>query len=262
MKSENGWLTPTKKLWVLTFWPLKTWAHTQAYMSIHIGLSFMLMGQWLSALTHLSLTITLIRLISYLRNRLKGQLAKTLHLVVCVGLCVFCFCIFLSVFIYASLYVFHCVCARVNVCACLCLCAPLQDISIGRPILSSLWVDFKGEEISAGFSRLVNSLSPESGVFSSCVCMGVCAYLTLLTVCVCMCLCTCTCVHVFKCIHWLPKHWLMAIKKAFTRGSIPPSRCWCLYVRACVCEKMYWMQAFSCMEENMHELCVCVHRVC
>lgn len=205
---------------------------------------------------------SLIRLISYLRNRLKGQLAKTLHLVVCVGLCVFCFCIFLSVFIYATLYVFHCVCACVSVCACVCLCAPLQDISIGRPILSSLWVDFKGEEISAGFSRLVNSLSPESGVFSSCVCMGVCAYLSLLTVCVCMCLCTCTCVHVFKCIHWLPKHWLMAIKKAFTRGSISPSRCWCLYVRACVCEKMYWMQAFSCMEENMHELYVCVYTVC
>lgn len=144
---------------------------------------------------------SLIRLISYLRNRLKGQLAKTLHLVVCVGLCVFCFCIFLSVFIYASLYVFHCVCARVNVCACVCLCAPLQDISIGRPILSSLWVDFKGEEISAGFSRLVNSLSPESGVFSSCVCMGVCAYLTLLTVCVCvyvsvyMHLCSCLQMH-------------------------------------------------------------------
>lgn len=64
---------------------------------------------------------------------------------------------------YASLYR--------SVCACVSHCG---DISIGRPILSSLRVDFKGEEISAGFSRLVNSLSPESGVFSTCVCVYVC----------------------------------------------------------------------------------------
>lgn len=44
-----------------TFWPLKTRTHkhTQVYTSKHPGLSFMLMGQWLSAPTHLSLTITL-----------------------------------------------------------------------------------------------------------------------------------------------------------------------------------------------------------
>lgn len=49
----------------------------------------------------------------------------------------------------------------------------MGDISIGRPILSSLRLDFKGEEISAGFSRLVTSLSPESGVFATCVCARV-----------------------------------------------------------------------------------------
>lgn len=62
--------------------------------------------------------------------------------------------------------VFECVYSCVCICVCACHCG---DISIGRPILSSLLVDFKGEEISAGFSRLVNSLSPESGVFSTCV---------------------------------------------------------------------------------------------
>lgn len=75
-----------------------------------------------------------------------------------------------------------CVC----VC-CACVCARhCEDISIGRPILSSLRVDFKGEEISSGFSRLVNSLSPESGVILTRACAlsdGVC-------------LSVCTCVHV------------------------------------------------------------------
>lgn len=66
--------------------------------------------------------------------------------------------------------VFQCVCTYA------CACTSLRDISIGRPILLSLWVDFKGEEISAGFSRLVNSLSPESGVFSSCVRACVCVH--------------------------------------------------------------------------------------
>lgn len=122
----------------------------------------------------------LIRLISYLRNPLKGQLAKTLHLVVCVDLCVF-------LFLYIFVCVYLCIFIRISLCMCLCVCTPLWDISIGRPILSSLWVDFKGEEISAGFSRLVNSLSPESGVFLSCVRISVCAYLTLDSVCVCVC---------------------------------------------------------------------------
>lgn len=58
-----------------------------------------------------------------------------------------------------------------GVCVCVSHCG---DISIGRPILSSLLVDFKGEEISAGFSRLVNSLSPESGVCATCVRACVC----------------------------------------------------------------------------------------
>lgn len=49
-------------------------------------------------------------------------------------------------------------------CVAFCVCVRhCGEISIGRPILASLWVDCKGEEISSGFSRLVNSLSPESG---------------------------------------------------------------------------------------------------
>lgn len=48
----------------------------------------------------------------------------------------------------------------VDLCVCVC---HREDISIGRSILASLWVDCKGEEISSGFSRLVNSLSPETG---------------------------------------------------------------------------------------------------
>lgn len=88
---------------------------------------------------------------------------------------------------------------QVQVCSYLCVCQ-CGDISIGRLILLSLWVDFKGEEISSGFSRLVNSLSPESGVILTCVCVHA-SLPDSVFVCVC----------VFICIHWLqsPGVWLL-----------------------------------------------------
>lgn len=125
---------------------------------------------------------SLIRLISYLRNCLYGQPAKRLHTCVCVFVS---FSILGPVFMQCIFYM--CVCVSGSLCAYHC-----GDISIGRSILLSLRVDFKGEEISAGFSRLVNSLSPESGVFST----GICG-----CVCICVCACVCLYVRVYLCVY-------------------------------------------------------------
>lgn len=141
-----------------TFWPFKTWtdSQTQVYTSIHSGLSFMLMGQWLSAPTHLSLAISL-SLGSFPVSETSYRSSSHGHFTLFMCVC--------GLFRYICVYA----CSFLGVCVCAHHCG---DISIGRPILLSLRVDFKGGEISPGFSRLVNSWAQSLEWFwLGCVCV-------------------------------------------------------------------------------------------
>lgn len=166
---------------------------------------------------------------------------KTLHLPVCM--CVSSFCIFVPVFMYACVYV------RVYVSAF----TSLWDISIGRPILSSLWVDFKGEEILAGFSRLVNSSSPESGVFWSFLCTHVCVYTSSSVS-------TCVYVHApvsassCACIDWYTTElWLFKIILSILKDQIPSYVMFVAILRCIHVSERQWYMGFVYSYPAMYE---------